>query len=79
MLNDWSGRLCTQKTANILYPAEPLPPFALSLTLPRSREKWEEARDHAMRAVVADSRMRAWYADREAAQMGLLFACRLGR
>lgn len=25
-----------------------------------SKEKWEEARDHAMRAVVADNRMRIW-------------------
>ena len=26
-----------------------------------SKEKWEEARDHAMRAVVADNRMRIWW------------------
>jgi hypothetical protein len=29
-----------------------------------SREKWEEARDHALGAVVPDNAMRAWYADR---------------
>ena len=51
----------------------------LCLLLLCSREKWEEARDHAMRAVVGDSRMRAWYADRRATDIGLLFACRLGR
>lgn len=27
-----------------------------------SKEKWDDARDHALRAVVADSRMRIWYA-----------------
>ena len=32
----------------------------LQHVLKLSREKWEEARDHAMRAVVGDSRMRAW-------------------
>ncbi len=43
-----------------------------------SKEKWDEARDHAMRAVVADNRMRVWYADRDSMEMGLLFTCRLG-
>ena len=43
-----------------------------------SKEKWDEARDHAMRAVVADNRMRVWYADRDRMEMGLLFTCRLG-
>jgi hypothetical protein len=42
------------------------------------QEKWEEARDHSMRAVVADSRMRAWYADRRSLDVGVLFTCRLG-
>ena len=32
----------------------------LQQLLKLSKEKWEEARDHAMRAVVADSRMRIW-------------------
>ncbi len=36
----------------------------LQQVLKLSKEKWEEARDHAMRAVVADSRMRIWYADK---------------
>jgi len=31
-----------------------------------------------MRAVVADSRMRIWYADRASMEVGLLFTCRLG-
>ncbi len=40
--------------------------------------KWDEARDHAMRAVVADNRMRIWYADKASMELGLLFTCRLG-
>ena len=32
----------------------------LQHVLKLSKEKWDEARDHAMRAVVADGRMRAW-------------------
>jgi hypothetical protein len=32
----------------------------LQQVLKLSKEKWEEARDHAMRAVVADNRMRIW-------------------
>ncbi len=43
-----------------------------------SKEKWDEARDHAMRAVVPDNRMRAWYADRSNMDIGMLFTCRLG-
>ena len=43
-----------------------------------SKEKWDEARDHAMRAVVADNRMRIWYADKGNMEVGLLFTCRLG-
>jgi hypothetical protein len=50
----------------------------LQQTLKLSKEKWEEARDHAMRAVVADNRMRIWYADRDSMDVGLLFTCRLG-
>ncbi|GAX78271.1 hypothetical protein CEUSTIGMA_g5713.t1 [Chlamydomonas eustigma] len=50
----------------------------LQHVLKLSREKWEEARDHAMRAVVGDGRMRAWYADRRSMDAGLLFTCRLG-
>ncbi len=29
-----------------------------------SKDKWEEARDHALSAVVPDNMMRAWYLDR---------------
>lgn len=50
----------------------------LQHVLKLSKEKWEEARDHAMRAVVPDNRMRAWYADRRNMDIGLLFTCRLG-
>jgi hypothetical protein len=50
----------------------------LQQVLKLSKEKWEEARDHAMRAVVADSRMRIWYADKASMDVGLLFTCRLG-
>ncbi|KAF8065943.1 sua1 [Scenedesmus sp. PABB004] len=46
------------------------------LKLPR--DKWDEAAEHAKRAVVPDNRMRAWYADPASADLGLLFACRLG-
>lgn len=50
----------------------------LQHVLKLSKEKWEEARDHAMRAVVADGRMRAWYADRRTCEVGILFTARLG-
>jgi hypothetical protein len=29
-----------------------------------SKEKWEQAREHALGPVVPDNMMRAWYADR---------------
>ena len=51
---------------------------APSQVLKLSKEKWDEARDHAMRAVVADNRMRIWYADKQNMEVGLLFTCRLG-
>uniref|UniRef100_A0A1D1ZYM3 CSE family protein n=1 Tax=Auxenochlorella protothecoides TaxID=3075 RepID=A0A1D1ZYM3_AUXPR len=50
----------------------------LQQVLKLSKEKWEEARDHAMKAVVADNRMRIWYADKANMEVGLLFTCRLG-
>ncbi len=50
----------------------------LQQVLKLSKEKWEEARDHAFRAVVADNRMRIWYADNNTMELGLLFVCRLG-
>ena len=34
----------------------------LQQVLKLSKEKWDDARDHAMRAVLADSRMRIWCA-----------------
>ena len=50
----------------------------LQQVLKLSKEKWDDARDHAMRAVVADNRMRIWYADKASMELGLLFTCRLG-
>lgn len=50
----------------------------LQQLLKLSKEKWDDARDHAMRAVVADNRMRIWYADKATMEVGLLFTCRLG-
>ena len=50
----------------------------LQQVLKLSKEKWDEARDHALRAVVADNRMRIWYADKRSMDVGLLFTCRLG-
>lgn len=50
----------------------------LQQVLKLSKEKWDEAKDHAMRAVVADNRMRIWYSDVGSCSGGLLFACRLG-
>lgn len=51
---------------------------SLVQVLKLSKEKWDEARDHAMRAVVADNRMRIWYSDLGSCGDGLLFTCRLG-
>ena len=39
---------------------------------------WDAARQHAMRAVQTDNRMRIWCAD-DAMSLGLLFRCSLGR
>ena len=39
---------------------------------------WHKAREHAMRAVSTDNRMRAWCAD-DSLEDGLLFKCCLGR
>ena len=50
----------------------------LQQVLKLSKEKWDEARDHAMRAVNADNRMRTWYVDKLNPGKGLLFTCRLG-
>jgi hypothetical protein len=50
----------------------------LQQVLKLSKEKWDDARDHAMRAVVADNRIRIWYADKTIMETGLLFTCRLG-
>lgn len=50
----------------------------LQTVLKLSKEKWDEAREHAMRCVVPDNRMRAWYSDRHNHEVGLLFTCRMG-
>lgn len=39
---------------------------------------WHKAREHAIRAVSTDNRMRAWCAD-DSLEDGLLFKCYLGR
>ena len=39
---------------------------------------WEAARQHALRAVGTDNRMRIWCAD-DSMDAGLLFRCSLGR
>lgn len=39
---------------------------------------WHKAREHALRAVSTDNRMRAWCAD-DSLEDGLLFKCYLGR
>lgn len=39
---------------------------------------WDAARQHALRAVQTDNRMRIWCAD-DAMTLGLLFRCALGR
>lgn len=57
------------------------PPSAPQLqhVLKLSREKWEEARDHALSAVCPDNAMRAWHADKRSMALGLLFACHLAK
>ncbi|WIA17439.1 hypothetical protein OEZ85_014287 [Tetradesmus obliquus] len=50
----------------------------LQALLKLPKDKWEEAAEHAKRAVLPDNRMRAWYADPSTLELGLLFPCRLG-
>lgn len=57
----------------------------LQALLKLPKEKWDEAADHARKAVVPDSRMRAWLpqtaataAARHGVYLGLLFPCKLG-
>lgn len=55
----------------------------LQTLLKLPKEKWDEAADHARRAVVPDSRMRAWLSHTAAGGtvalgLGLLFGCRMG-
>jgi hypothetical protein len=47
------------------------------LKLPK--EKWDEAREHSKRAVIADNRLRVWYQDPTTLDVGLLFPCHLGQ
>lgn len=47
------------------------------LKLPK--EKWDEAKEHSKRAVIADNRLRVWYQDPTAMDVGLLFPCNLGQ
>ncbi|GMH34106.1 hypothetical protein BSKO_01940 [Bryopsis sp. KO-2023] len=50
----------------------------LQQVLKLNKEKWDDARDHAMKAVVPDNRMRAWYSDHHNHNIGLLFTSRMG-
>lgn len=43
-----------------------------------SADKFNEAREHAIKAIVPDNRMRVWYPDSNDPSYGILFACRLG-
>ena len=47
----------------------------LQQILKLSKEKWDEARDHALRSVVADNYLRVWYSD-DSMDIGVLFPCR---
>lgn len=49
----------------------------LQTLLKLPKDKWDEAVEHAKRAVFPDNRPRAWYADRTAS-VGLLFPATLG-
>lgn len=50
----------------------------LQYVLKLSEEQWEEASEHAARAVKLDNRMRAWYLDRRTMEFGLLFRSHIG-
>jgi len=50
----------------------------LQQILKLSKEKWSEAREHAMKAVFPDNRLRIWYPDVRDGCYGILFPCRLG-
>ena len=50
----------------------------LQQILKLSKEKWNEAREHAMKAVFPDNRLRIWYPDVRDGSFGILFPCRLG-
>lgn len=50
----------------------------LQQILKLSKEKWNEAREHAMKAVFPDNRLRIWYPDVRDGCYGILFPCRLG-
>jgi hypothetical protein len=51
----------------------------LQQVLKLNKEKWEEARDHALKAVVVDNRMRVWWAQQSSTpaqhRVGIVFSC----
>ena len=52
----------------------------LQQILKLSKEKWEDARDHALKAVVVDNRMRFWWPSPQQhyPRTGLVFLCSKG-
>lgn len=50
----------------------------LQVILKLSKEKWEEASNHAIQAVVPDFRKRVWYPPGHNMGIGLLFSCKYG-
>jgi len=51
---------------------------ALQCILKLSKEKWEEAAQHALTAVVPDFRRRVWYPPGEDIGVGIVFNCKYG-
>jgi hypothetical protein len=51
---------------------------ALQHILKLSKEKWEEAAQHAQTAVMPDFRRRVWYPPGENMGVGIVFNCKYG-
>ena len=50
----------------------------LQCILKLSKEKWEEAAQHALTAVVPDFRRRVWYPPGQNMGVGIVFNCKYG-